>query len=147
MSRSISPGDTFAGWFRPGTPVANTVTRSLLGFGGTLMPKSACRRPASSELTTNEPKFATSFDGSLALKRSFLPSGITTSFTSGMPRRDTCVSGPVIDTVPSPLITVFCSRSAVSQMPMTLLLRAGSGAWPSFVSRVFGICSTTLMTL
>ena len=29
---------TFCGWFRPGIPVANTVTRSVRGAGGTVSP-------------------------------------------------------------------------------------------------------------
>src|SRR5262249_23667736 len=39
LSRSISEGFTFAGWFRPGTPVRNAVTRSVRGkFVGALTP-------------------------------------------------------------------------------------------------------------
>ena len=50
-------------------------------------------RPASSGLVTLPRNWASS-SGSDALKRSFLPNGITTSFTNGAPRRDTLTHSP-----------------------------------------------------
>ena len=47
---------------------------------------------ASSGETTYLPKFAPSSAGSVALKKSFFPSGMTTSLTSGLPRRLTWTS-------------------------------------------------------
>ncbi len=46
--------------------------------------------------TTYLPKFFRSSDGCVALKRSFFPSGMTTSLTSGLPRRLTWTSPRVL---------------------------------------------------
>ena len=50
-------------------------------------PNSAFRSRAGSGLSAYLPKFAASSAGSVRLKRSFLPSGMTTSLISGLPRR------------------------------------------------------------
>ena len=38
LSRSISDGTTFFGWFRPLSPVRKIAARSLRGVAGALMP-------------------------------------------------------------------------------------------------------------
>ena len=48
---------------------------------------------------------------------SFWPSGITTSLTSGMPRRDTCTMLPDVVSVPAVRVVV-AGRLAVDQTPM-----------------------------
>ena len=52
LSRSISDGRTPAGWFKPGTPVRNTATRSLRGVAGAGTPKSASISTGSVGLVT-----------------------------------------------------------------------------------------------
>ncbi len=66
----------------------------MRGVGGTLMPKSALRIPGSSGFRTYVPKFARSSFGYVALKTSFMPSGMITSLMSGLPRRETWYQPP-----------------------------------------------------
>ena len=56
---------------------------------GASTPNSAFRIAASSGLRTNLPYRAASSSGVVRLNWSFLPSGITTSLTSGLPSRET----------------------------------------------------------
>ena len=55
-----------------------------------------------------------SFLGSEAFQRSFFPSGMSTSFTSGLPSRETCTNGPFESIVPSPRRTLIFRRLALA---------------------------------
>ena len=78
---------------RPGMPVSSAWTMSVRSFSGTLSPGNRMLMTlASSGESTYLPKFFRSSLGCVALKKSFLPSGITTSLTSGLPRRLTWTS-------------------------------------------------------
>ncbi len=81
----------------------------------------------------------------LTLKRSFCPMGITTSLTSGLPRRETWTYAPdSFLTPPSlPSRTVTLGASVSLHTPMTGL-RTGS---PLSATAVFGTESTTVLTL
>ena len=67
-----------------------------------------------------------------AFHASFLPAGITTSFTSGMPSRDTCTQDPP-----------GARREAVLQMPTIGWL----SSLPPLASFAFGTCSANVLTL
>ena len=74
------------------------------------------------------------------LKASFSPAGITTSFTSGLPSRDTCTGSPTAVAAPGESCRV--RRSVSLQTPITGF-RAGS---PFAVTSGSGTCSTQVLT-
>ena len=107
LSRVISDAVTFDIWFTPGNPVRNAVTRSLRGrllgarfamFGAQrLVHRSAeqhVEQRRQRRVRHVGARTGRRFFGSLALKRSLSGRPITSSLTSGMPRRDTCTHGP-----------------------------------------------------
>ncbi len=120
LSRIISDGFTFLGWLSPGMPVRKMVAMSLRGAAGTLTPGySTGISRATSGSRTNLPNWASSA-GSEALKRSFLPSGMTTSLTSGMPRRETWTHWPRLSgSLPLGDRTLVCRRQEAAYTPMT----------------------------
>src|SRR5688572_6557993 len=119
LRRSNSAGVTLAGWLSPGMPVRKMVTRSWRGAAGDWMPKSSESSLGTSGSRTNG-SAAASPVGSRELKRSFAPRGITTSFTRGWPRRETCTMAPLAFSAPA-LRTVTDGRLAVDQTPITAL--------------------------
>ena len=103
--------------------VAKIETKSLRGAGGMLIPKTACKRSAASsvisELPDQTPRNTSVNRGEIALKASFKASGITTSLTSGLPRRETCTQSLHFFLLPPALITRVVRRLAVDQTPIT----------------------------
>src|SRR4051794_13725759 len=99
---------------------------------------------ASSGESTYLPKFFRSFEGCVALKKSFFPSGMTTSFTSGLPRRLTwtsCLRARF-------LTTLTAVRSVEDHTPTTALAAdASATALPSRVTSDSGTCSVIVWTL
>src|SRR5437016_5719244 len=64
--------------------------------------------------------YCKSLYGVVAFHLSFMPMGITASFVSGMPRRDTCTkSADTVGFEPSELSVVIFGRDADAQTPMT----------------------------
>ena len=62
---------------------------SVRSFSGALMSNSAFSTAASSGSSTYLPKFSRSLFGVVRLNLSLSPAGMTTSLTSGLPRRET----------------------------------------------------------
>ena len=137
LRRVISDGVTVDIWFTPAKPVRNAVTRSLRGrFVGARFAKlvpsvwlTAPRNSASSNagnvgFVTYVPNWP-SKRGSLALKRSLSGRPITSSLTSGMPRRETCTHGPPSTSGRANVGSGFSRRAwrseALVQPPMTPL--------------------------
>ena len=75
------------------------------------------------------------------MNRSFRPTGTTTSFTRGMPRRETWTKGPERDWVPSAYWVLMLRRSAVVQMPTI------PEPSPPWVRSELGTCKAKLFTL
>ena len=127
----------------------NIATRSLRGAAGTVTPGySAGMSCAGSGFCTWLRNWA-SFLGTDELNLSFLPSGITTSLTRGMPRRDTLIqlpelagSAPLVDS------TRVLRRSVCDHTPMMALGSSGPvGALPFAVSLLIGTCRAMLWML
>ncbi len=93
FSLSWEEGTTFAGWFKSGMPVRKMVTRSSRGASGTSMPKTCSMRPPSSGFWMYSRNWASSV-GSELFQRSLSLSAMSTSFTSGMSRREILTKGP-----------------------------------------------------
>ena len=82
----------------PGGPASTACTMSRRLVSGAPTLNSRFRIAASSGLTTNCPYSSASRSGLVRLNWSFFPTGITTSFTSGFPSRETCTKSPVLGT-------------------------------------------------
>ena len=96
LRRIISPPFTFFGMFTPSMPVTKIDTRSFRGAGGTFTPGiERGDEPGRFGVLRRTGRNCASPVGFDALNLSFFPSGMTTSFTSGMPRRDTCTHAPL----------------------------------------------------
>ncbi len=82
-----------------------------------------------------------SFSGASALNASLRLAGMTTSFTSGLPSRETWTKSPPGVDEPSAPWVVMLARSVVDQTPMT-------GSPPSTSPRLaLGTCRATELTL
>ena len=119
-------------------PVRKIVTMSSRVPAGTVTPgySTGMSRADSGSCTTAGT--ACRPDGFDALNRSFAPSGATTSFTSGMPRRETCVNLPLFLTLPSPNTLVGPPLGARPHADDRVVARHESA---------IGTWSTTLCTL
>ncbi len=81
--------------------------------------------------------------GSEELNRSLLPTGTTTSLTSGLPSRLTCTMSPEASTLPSALSTSMLGREVVLQTPTMGLALAS----PPSATSLAGTWIATLLTL
>ena len=112
-------------------------------------PSTALSRPGSSGYRMYAPKLSTSYCGRERLYLSLSLSGITTSLTSGQPRRETWIHPPRLRSGPSRWSRRVRWRLAVAWMPRTFCLSAvrAPGRLPPLASLVIGTSSTSDITL
>src|SRR4051812_21668422 len=119
LSRICSDACTCFCLFNPWMPVKKIDTRSVRGWCGTLTPGYRAGISLANSGSSTYFANAASLYGRDELKRFFIPSGTTTSFTNGCPSRDTSTHLPArIGAWPVSFSTRICWRYVADHTPI-----------------------------